>query len=159
MQNKNMAKLNGRPCVFFHRISKSKKRCCQISHKAFSAMPSIIPSRSVQLAASSNLLSLHREARSLPLFDQQHGTWAGRNSHLCIRGNGLQENPGTVPTTAGEQGGWFTVKANDLGLSRGGSDSDIVMLVPQSCDTVKIFTHTIHYSLIYFFTEIKLCYF
>lgn len=143
-----MAKLNGRSCVFFHRISKSRKRCCQISHKAFSAMPSILPSCSVQLAPPSKLLILHREARLLPLFDQQHGTWAGRNSYLCIRRNGLQENPGTVPTTAGEQGGWFTVKANDLGLSHGGSDSDVVMLVPQSCDTIK---KKFHYSLIYFY--------
>lgn len=147
----------------FHRIykslSKSRKEWSPTSCKAFSAVLNVISSCSVQLAAPSKLLILHLGGRSVPLFYQQHGTWAGRNPHLCIRGNGLQENPGTVPTTAGEQGGWFTVKANDLGLSHGGSDSDIVMLVPQSCDTVKIFTHTIHYSLIYFFTEIKLYYF
>lgn len=50
---------------------------------------------------------------------------------MYIRGDGLQESPGNVPTTAGEQGSGSPVKADDLGWSNGGSDYEFVLLVPQ----------------------------
>lgn len=48
---------------------------------------------------------------------------------MCVRGDGLQQSPGTVPTTGGEQGGGPFIKPTALALSNNCSDQEFVLLV------------------------------
>lgn len=66
----------------------------------------------------------------MPSSDRQHGSRAGGNVHVCFRGDGLQQSPGTVSTTAEEQGGGSCIKPPGLGLFHGCSDQEFFLSVP-----------------------------
>lgn len=47
---------------------------------------------------------------------------------MHVRGDGLQQSPGTVPTTAREQGSGSTIRPSSLDWSDGCSDKEFIML-------------------------------
>lgn len=55
----------------------------------------------------------------MSVSDRQHGSRAGGQLHMFVRGDGLQEGPGNVPSSAGEQGCWTAVTPSGLALCNG----------------------------------------
>lgn len=74
--------------------------------------------------------------------DRQHGSRAGGNLHMCVGGDGLQQSPGTVPATAGEQGGGPLIRPTGLALSHGCSDQEFVLLVQKQDMNTMVIRHT-----------------
>lgn len=84
-------------------------------------MPGVIPSRPVQLASPWKQHILQLEGAAVPSSDRQHGPRAGRNVHMRVRGDGLQQSHGTVPPTAEKQRGGPFMEPTGLDLSNGRS--------------------------------------